>query len=112
MWFLIKNIIISILIIYFTHSLWNYILQTCTIKKKKDLVKFQEEKYASFLNNASSVPKVSDEFEMIGITANEMNEYILDAISAIDNNNNNNNNKDDIDIAGTIEPTANLQINN
>jgi len=81
MWFLIKNIVISILIIYSAHSLWNYILQTCTVKKKKDLVKFQQEKYASILNNASPVPNVSNDFDFE--TANDMNQYILDAMQNI-----------------------------
>lgn len=65
------------------HSLWTYILQTCTVKKKKDLVKFQQEKYASILNNPISTLKLSNEFERIGITANEMNQYMADALQTI-----------------------------
>lgn len=60
-------------------------MQTCTVKKKKDLVKFQQEKYASILNSTShaTTPKIYDEFETIGITENEMNEYIIDAMKNV-----------------------------
>lgn len=50
MWFsLIKNIVLSILFIYIAHTSWNYVLDVCTTKKKKNLVKIQNDKYASMV---------------------------------------------------------------
>lgn len=47
---IIQNIIISLIIIFFFHSLWNYIQENYAIKKTKDLVGFQTEKYKKILN--------------------------------------------------------------
>lgn len=53
MWSVIQTIILSILLIYIAHTFWNYMLQICTPKKKKNLVKIQNEKYASILQQFS-----------------------------------------------------------
>ena len=46
---LFVNIIISILIIFIAHSLWNYIKNTYSTKKTKDLIGSQIQKYKSML---------------------------------------------------------------
>ena len=79
MWVLIQNIILSILIIYLAHSLWNYILQTCTVQKKKDLVKFQQDKYASIFHDLLTKP--DPESESIMMTSDELDQYVLDAMT-------------------------------
>jgi hypothetical protein len=46
---LFVNIIISILIIFIAHSLWNYIKNTYSTKKTKDLIGSQIQKYKTML---------------------------------------------------------------
>jgi hypothetical protein len=46
---LFVNIIISILIIFIAHSLWNYIKNTYSTKKTKDLIGSQIQKYKAML---------------------------------------------------------------
>lgn len=48
LWILIQ-IIISILIVWTGHRLWNYIKDTCSTKKTKDLVNFQVQKYKKMM---------------------------------------------------------------
>lgn len=43
------NIIISILIIFIAHSLWNYIKNTYSTKKTKDLIGSQIQKYKNMI---------------------------------------------------------------
>jgi len=47
---LFQNIIISIIIIILIHYLFNYLKDTYTTKKTKDLVKTQTEKYKTILD--------------------------------------------------------------
>jgi len=53
MWSIIQPAILSILLIYIAHAFWNYMIQVCTTKKKKNLVKIQNDKYASILQQFS-----------------------------------------------------------
>ena len=46
---LFVNIIISILIIFIAHSLWNYIKNTYSTKKTKDLIGSQIQKYKTMI---------------------------------------------------------------
>jgi hypothetical protein len=113
MWFVIfKNIIISILLIYCMHTLWNYILQICTTRKKKDLVKFQADKYASILNTiihpqtetqsqSTNITSNLSDYDSFGMTSEEMQNYLLSAI--------NENGKDDVVVAN-IENDNNITI--
>ena len=50
MLWLFQNIIISIIIIILIHYLFNYLKDTYTTKKTKDLVKTQTEKYKTILD--------------------------------------------------------------
>ena len=44
------NIIISLIIIFVFHSFWNNIKNTYSVKKTKDLVSFQTQKYKSIID--------------------------------------------------------------
>jgi hypothetical protein len=87
-WFILKNILLSILFIYCIHSLWNYILQVCTTKKKKDLVKIQENKYASILNTIIQSSEPEDDYNQICMSAEEMKSYTLSLMNEEDANEN------------------------
>jgi len=50
MLWLLQNIIISIIIIILIHYLFNYLKDTYTTKKTKDLVKTQTDKYKTILD--------------------------------------------------------------
>ena len=52
---LLQNIIISIIIIILIHYLFNYLKDTYTTKKTKDLVKTQTEKYKAMLDEMLEV---------------------------------------------------------
>lgn len=47
---ILKTIIVSLVVIVATHYVWNYIKDTYSEKKTKDLVGSQTEKYKSMLN--------------------------------------------------------------
>ena len=47
---ILKTIIVSLFVIIATHYVWNYIKDTYSEKKTKDLVGSQTEKYKSMLN--------------------------------------------------------------
>lgn len=49
MWDFIQTIVISFLFIFIVHFVWNYIKDTYSIKKTKDLVGIQTQKYKSIL---------------------------------------------------------------
>jgi hypothetical protein len=84
MWSIIKNIVISVLLIYIAHTSWNYILQACTTKKKKNLVKFQNDKYASIINSFAkhneNTSELSD-FSSLGMTSEEIDEMKADLLT-------------------------------
>jgi shikimate kinase len=50
MLYIIKTASISLLIIVLLHYFWNYLKDTYTTKKTKDLVKTQTEKYKAILD--------------------------------------------------------------
>jgi uncharacterized protein YpmS len=50
MWKIFITITISLIIIISIHHLWNYIKDTYSERKTKDLVGFQTQKYKSILN--------------------------------------------------------------
>ena len=49
MWDFIQTIIISFLFIFIVHFVWNYIKDTYSVKKTKDLGGIQTQKYKSIL---------------------------------------------------------------
>lgn len=58
---LFQNIIISIIIILLIHYLFNYLKDTYTTKKTKDLVKTQTEKYKTILDEMMNKKNEVDE---------------------------------------------------
>lgn len=61
MWNYIQTLIISIFIIFILHSLWNYIKDTYSTKKTKDLVGYQTQKYKSILEEVIQNKKTDSE---------------------------------------------------
>lgn len=50
MWGIVQTILLSIIIIIIMHFLWNYIKDTYSTKKTKDLVGSQTQKYKNMLD--------------------------------------------------------------
>ena len=74
MLWLLQNIIISIIIIVLIHYLFNYLKDTYTTKKTKDLVKTQTEKYKTILDEMMNKKNDSDENMFIFNSENMQNE--------------------------------------
>ena len=65
---LLMNILISILLIYSCHRLWDYLKMTYSKQTTKDLIQFQTEKYKKIIEQMKTceVPKndlMKDELE-------------------------------------------------
>ena len=76
----IVNLIISILVVYSGHCLWNYIKDTYSTKKTKDLVNTQIEKYKKMMkeiqkNNTTSEDPFLNENEK-NIMGKELNDFM------------------------------------
>ena len=54
--YLVSNIIISILVIYIFHCIWNYIINKFSTKKKKDMVNGQISKYNKLIEDIKNNP--------------------------------------------------------
>jgi hypothetical protein len=83
---LFQNIIISIIIIILIHYLFNYLKDTYTTKKTKDLVKTQTEKYKTILDEMMN--KKSDGIENTFIfnsenMQNELDSYLEQEMSIL-----------------------------
>ena len=61
MWDYIQTLIISVFIIFIIHSLWNYVKDTYSTKKTKDLVGYQTQKYKSILEEVIQNKKTDSE---------------------------------------------------
>lgn len=65
MWTILHSMVFSIIVIIIFHYLWNYIKDTYSTKRTKDLVGFQTEKYKSIvkeiIDNRQSSPQPSIE---------------------------------------------------
>ena len=55
MLYILKTAVISLIIIVLLHYFWNYLKDTYTTKKTKDLVKTQTEKYKAMLDEMLEV---------------------------------------------------------
>lgn len=66
---LIFQIFISLFIIYLIHSFYNYIKQTYSTKKTKDVVQFQTKKYQKILEELQNAqqPYTTNEHELIDL---------------------------------------------
>jgi hypothetical protein len=71
---LLQNIIISIIIIILIHYLFNYLKDTYTTKKTKDLVKSQTDKYKTILDEMMNKKNDGDENMFIFNSENMQNE--------------------------------------
>jgi ABC-type cobalt transport system substrate-binding protein len=81
---LVQNIIISIIIIILIHYLFNYLKDTYTTKKTKDLVKTQTDKYKTILDEIMN--KKSEGIENMFIfnsenMQNELDSYLEQELS-------------------------------
>jgi len=57
----IQNIIISIIIILLVHYIWNYLKDTFSTKKTKDLVNSQVQKYKKIMEEIQTPSKIVPE---------------------------------------------------
>lgn len=75
-----KNVFMSILIIFIVHYLFNYFVEMFTIKKTKDLVNSQIEKYKNILQEI----QINKENETVITVENELmqfaNECLLNSV--------------------------------
>lgn len=77
--YLVSNIIISILVIYIFHCIWNYIINKFSTKKKKDMVNGQISKYNKLIEDIKNNPvSKKDEFtvEMKVNLEQDLSEFI------------------------------------
>lgn len=54
--YLVSNILVSILVIYIFHCIWNYIINKFSTKKKKDIVNGQISKYNKLIEDMKNNP--------------------------------------------------------
>ena len=82
---LLQNIIISIIIIILIHYLFNYLKDTYTTKKTKDLVKTQTEKYKTILDEMMNKKNDNDEnlFNNSENMQNELDSYLEQEMSTL-----------------------------
>ena len=85
MLWLLQNVIISIIIIILIHYLFNYLKDTYTTKKTKDLVKTQTEKYKTILDEIINKKNDSDEnlFNNSENMQNELDSYLEQEMSTL-----------------------------
>jgi hypothetical protein len=62
MWKILSFIVGSLFLIFGFHYLWNYLKDTYTTKKTKDLVGFQTEKYKQIVNELLEKREPSTDF--------------------------------------------------
>lgn len=54
--YLVSNILVSILVIYIFHCMWNYIINKFSTKKKKDMINGQISKYNKLIEDMKNNP--------------------------------------------------------
>lgn len=79
----IVNLIISILVVYSGHCIWNYIKDTYSTKKTKDLVNTQIEKYKKMMKEIQE-NKISKESFLNEKEKNIMDKELVDFMNKID----------------------------
>jgi hypothetical protein len=80
----IVNLIISIIVVYSGHCLWNYIKDTYSTKKTKDLVNTQIEKYKKMMKEIQDNNKISQESFLNEKEKDIMDKELIDYMSKID----------------------------
>lgn len=86
MLWLLQNVIISIITIILIHYLFNYLKDTYTTKKTKDLVKTQTDKYKIILDEMINKKNDIDENMFIFNSENMQNEldsYLVQEMSVL-----------------------------
>ena len=85
MLWLLQNVIISIIIIILIHYLFNYLKDTYTTKKTKDLVKTQTEKYKTILDEMMNKKNEVDDNLFINSEnmQNELDSYLEQEMSTL-----------------------------
>ena len=78
---LIINIVVSILIIYFIHSGWIYIKDKYSTKKTKDLVNIQVNKYKQIINELQEYNSLKSSPINEKINENELVENMDDLLT-------------------------------
>lgn len=79
MWDFIQTIIISFLFIFIVHFVWNYIKDTYSVKKTKDLVGIQTQKYKSILEEViqnKNNPVTEPEEVIPQVNEDELTQYM------------------------------------
>jgi hypothetical protein len=66
------NIIISLLDIYILHHLWTYMKETYTVKKTKDLVNIQINKYKKIIHDLQENAQQKNSPEQLNIDENNI----------------------------------------
>jgi uncharacterized membrane-anchored protein YitT (DUF2179 family) len=73
MLYIIKTAVISLVIIILLHYFWNYLKDTYTTKKTKDLVKTQTEKYKAILDEMlENRPTIQDNVDNLFLQKENM----------------------------------------
>jgi len=87
MWgWIIQNILLSIIIIFIVHNLGEYLKNTFTVKKTKDVVGFQMQKYKLIMdeihdtNNESKNDELSEKEKQD--MNDDLNDFMLNQINA------------------------------
>jgi len=73
MLYILKTAVISLIIIALLHYFWNYLKDTYTTKKTKDLVKTQTEKYKAILDEMlENRPTIQDNVDILFLQKENM----------------------------------------
>jgi len=73
MLYILKTAVISLIIIVLLHYFWNYLKDTYTTKKTKDLVKTQTEKYKAILDEMlENRPTIQDNVDNLFLQKENM----------------------------------------
>jgi hypothetical protein len=78
------NLTVSILVIYIGHYLWNYIKDTYSTKKTKDLVNTQIEKYKKMMKEIQENNKISKEEFLNETEKNTMDKELVEFMMNIE----------------------------
>jgi hypothetical protein len=78
------NLTISIIVVYSGHCLWNYVKDTYSTKKTKDLVNTQIEKYKKMMKEIQDNNKISQSSFLNEKEKNTMDKELIEFMSKID----------------------------
>lgn len=64
LWFIMIRILLSLIVVYLLHSLYNYLKDTLTVRKTKDLVSLHKEKYQEILEELRQVKETASPYSI------------------------------------------------